>query len=404
MHFFVERLFSFRLRNLCLVDMAAYAESAASFKHRCEEVGFTSAEVHSLHDQNIKTFNNLAFAVCGQPGTIDETRFQALLAGAFTNPTFGTESFLRQLSYESITIAVAAIKQRVEPHTEGQVKRLPPQERDERMRQLAKRITGFTIHGDYEPGHCVVDYFTTMIEECAPKYLALSKCVSREQELQSMKADKRIVVIEDQQLQIKSKVSDASADLSTDLKVQNAFVRRGIAADQAGLMTYETHELIRHFFMQHLSRPAPPGFKAPDIGAILRADKELWMKAFEECKSNIKVGVDGKYPLDVAMLQLRTSPSVVFHLVPMPAGTAKGTKRARSTSSSPKRAGKHKQQAPKKTAKKKMQSKPAGNVKVPDALKGHSGLHFSIDQLARRITFTAIWLMKMSTWALGLQC
>ena len=253
------------------------------------------------------------------------TRFQALLAGAFTNPTFGAEFFLRQLSYESITIAVAEIKQRVEPHSEGQVKRLPPQERDERMKQLSKRITGFAVQGDYEPGHCVVDFFTTMLEEAAPKYLPLSKCISREQELQSLKADKRIVVLEDQQLQVKSRAPEASADLSTDLKVQNAFVRRGLAADQACIMSYETHEKIRHFFMQHLSRPAPPGFKSPDIGAVLRADKELWMKAFEQCKSDIKVGPDGKYPWGEALLSLHTSPSVVFHLLPMPTGSAAKT-------------------------------------------------------------------------------
>jgi hypothetical protein len=43
-----------------------------------------------------------------------------------------------------------------------------------------------------------------MIEEAAPKYLPLSKCVSREQELMSQRVDKRIVVLEDQKLQVKT--------------------------------------------------------------------------------------------------------------------------------------------------------------------------------------------------------
>lgn len=361
--------------------MAAYAESSASFRHRCAEVGLSQTETDALVDQGIKSFNNLAFSVCGQPGTIDDDRFRALLTGAYTSPSFGIESMLRQLSYEAITIAVAAIKQRTEPHAEGQLKRLPPQERDERMKQLSKRITGFAIQGDYEPGHCVADFFTTMLEEAAPKYLALSKCISREQELQSLKADKRIVVLEDQQLQIKSKAPDFSADLSTDLKVQNAFVRRGIAADQANLLSYETHEQIRHFFMQHLSRPAPPGFKAPDISAVLRADKELWMKAFEQCKSDIKVRPDGKFPLGEALLALRTTPSVVFHLLPMPAGVGSkphATKRKRSSSaSSAAKPSKPKASKKPQHATKKKQSPKQNNarVKVPDALKGHSGLN-----------------------------
>ena len=95
--------------------MAAYAESKASFKHRCLEVGLNEAQYDQLSDQSIQTFNTLAFSVCGQPGQIDDGRFRTLLDGAFQNVSLGLESMLRQLSYEAITISVAAIKQRVEP-------------------------------------------------------------------------------------------------------------------------------------------------------------------------------------------------------------------------------------------------------------------------------------------------
>ena len=184
--------------------MSAYAESRAKFKHRCMEVGLTEEQFDALKDQNIGTFNTLAFSICGQPGQIDDTRFRNLLDSSFTSVSLGLESMLHQLSYEAITISVAAIKQRVEPSVEGQIKRLPPQERDERMRRLSEKITGFSITGDYEPAHSVVDFFTTMIEESAPRYLALSKCVSREQELLCQRVDKRIVILEDQKLQVKN--------------------------------------------------------------------------------------------------------------------------------------------------------------------------------------------------------
>ena len=354
--------------------MSAYAESKASFKHRCSEIGLSPTEVQNLDDQNIKSFNNLAFAVCGQPGQLDAARFGQLMDGAFQNPTLGLESMVRQLCYEAITVAVAAIRQRVEPQQEGQLKKLPPQERDERIRKQAERITGFVIQGDYEPAHSVVDFFTTMLEECAPKYLPLSKCISREQELQTLKVDRRIVVLEDQQLQVKNKAPEASADLSTDLKVQNAFARRGLACEQAGILSYETHEKIRHAFMAHLGRQAPPHFKAPDISAVLRADKELWMKAFDKCKSNIRVDASGQYPLDKALLELYNAPEVVFHLLPTPGGPAK---RARSpdadaakpaAKAAPKAAS---PAAPKRPAKKTKQDR----VKVPEALKGFSGVN-----------------------------
>ena len=289
--------------------------------------------------------------------------------GAFNNPTLGLESTMRQLSYEAITVAVAAIRQRVEPQQEGQIKKLPPQERDERIKRQSEKITGFSIQGDYEPGHSVVDPFTTMLDECSAKYLPLSKCISREQELQTMKADKRIVVLEDQQLQIKNRAPEATADLSTGLKVKNAFVRRGLACEQAGLMTYETHERIRHVFMSHITRTPPPGFRAPDIAAVLRADRELWMKSFEVCKSNLRVGHDGQHPLDKAMLSLYNSAEVVFPLLPTP-GSAPA-KRARSPDTEPSKPAEPRAK-PKPNPKRK--TKPE-RVKVPEALKGFIGLN-----------------------------
>ena len=282
---------------------------------------------------------------------------------------------LRQLSYEAITISVAAIKQRVEPTVEGQVKRLPPQERDERMRQISDKITGFSITGDYEPAHSIVDFFTTMIEEGAPKYLALSKCVSREQELLSQRVDKRIVILEDQRLQVKNNAPDITADLSTDLKLQNAFIRRGIACEQANLMSYESHEKIRHAFMAHMTRDAPPGFKGPDMAAILRADRELWMRAFDRCKSNLKVNAQGEYPFDVAVMDLYTSPEVVFHLLPTPGNASR--KRSRSkTPPRPKQTKADKTLPPRNNPKGNGKTKKKGDrVLVPNSLKGYSGVN-----------------------------
>eukprot|EP00434_Breviolum_minutum_P026872 symbB.v1.2.023753.t1/scaffold2198.1/size86077/3 len=229
-----------------LLEMAAYAESGASFRHRLSEIGFTEGQINAFTVQQLSSFNAFAFAICGQPGHIDDARFNNLLDTLFpAGRILGLEANMRQLGYESKTIAVAANRQRVEPADEGQLKRLPPQERDERMRRQAARITGFSIQGELEPGHTVVDFFTTILEECTIRYLPLSRCISREQEISSLKVDKKIVVLESQQLHVKQKPIEMSVDLSNELKVQNAFIRRGLAAEQAGLLTYTVHEKDR---------------------------------------------------------------------------------------------------------------------------------------------------------------
>eukprot|EP00435_Cladocopium_sp_Y103_P008488 s675_g2.t1 len=125
-----------------------------------------------------------------------------------------------------------------------------------------------------------------------------------------------------------------------------------------------------------MTRSAPPGFRAPDIAAVLRADRELWMKAFEKCKSNIKVSADGHYPLDKALLELYNAPEVVFHLLPTPGSApAKRTRSPETEREVHQPKPKHKPEPKKPSGPRK--PKPAGNdrVKVPEALKGFSGVN-----------------------------
>ncbi len=255
--------------------MTSYADSRASFEHRAKEVQLRDEHVRALGTQDIGNFNQLAFAICSQPGQIDQARFQDLVDAVFpTGASLGVQAALRQLAYESITVAVAAIKQRIEVAEEGTTRRLPAQERDERLRRQRVRVSGIQIQGEYEPAHCVVDAFVTMLDECVLRILPLSKCVSRDQELAQSRSDKQVVTLENHQLHVKSKGANLEANLSNELRVHNAMIRRGLAMDQAGLMTFSVHDTIMRSFLSHATRPAPPGFLGPDIQAVLRADHD----------------------------------------------------------------------------------------------------------------------------------
>ena len=123
--------------------MASYADSSASFKHRAKEVRLTDRNLQALEHQDIQSFNSLAYAICAQPGTIDDGRFQQLMDSIFGDaPTIRAQSSLRQLGYEVLTVAVAAIKQRVEPADELRPRKLPAQEREERKRAQQSRLSG----------------------------------------------------------------------------------------------------------------------------------------------------------------------------------------------------------------------------------------------------------------------
>ena len=219
--------------------------------------------------------------------------------------------------------------------------------------------------GNYEPAHSVVDSFVAMLEESVLRVLPLSKCISREQELAMAKQDKQVVVLENHQLQVKAKSLENEASLSNELRVHNAMVRRGLAMDQAGLMNFAVHDKIMREFLGHLTRNQPAGFRGPDIQAVLRADQELWTRCADRCRAELRVRADGKLPLDEAALELHTSPSVIFHLLPLPGRVAK---RSRSKSAPKKKK--------EKKEKKERKSDPK-RTKLPENLKGFSGVNKS---------------------------
>ena len=78
------------------------------------------------------------------------------------------------------------------------------------------------ISGEYEPAHSLTEAFVTMLEESALKYVPASRCLSREQEIQSAKPDKKVVILEDHQLRVRTKGGELATDLSNEIRVRNA--------------------------------------------------------------------------------------------------------------------------------------------------------------------------------------
>ena len=355
--------------------MAAYADSTASFKSRALQIQLSKDHVNRLVGADIKNFNHLAFAVSAQPGQLDDAKFAEMLnviepRGA----TLGVQAALRQLAFESLTIAVAAIRQRVE-HPGETPRKLPAQELDERLGKLRRSITGFTIAGDLEPAHTVVNMYAQMLEEGALRIFPLSKCVSRELELNSIKSDRHVFTLEGQELQMKNKQPDLTSDLGNELKVQNAFIRRGLALELAGLGTFDMHEKVTRDFMMHLTRAVPPGFKGPTIESVLRADKELWMRIADECRSDLRENETGQMPVDVAMEKFYQSPAVTFHLLPLPyASSAPANKRKAETSSQDHVAASS-APPPKKFTKKGKKGGGKGRGNLPTGLHGYTGMN-----------------------------
>ena len=125
--------FSFFVCRLSSCCAAGYAESNASFRHRANLIQLTDDHNQALND--IRCFNHMGLSVNGQPGQLDPEKSFRILVDVVCprSASMRVQASLKQLAYEALTVAVAAIKQCVETLDESS-KKLPPQEKDQRLR------------------------------------------------------------------------------------------------------------------------------------------------------------------------------------------------------------------------------------------------------------------------------
>eukprot|EP00435_Cladocopium_sp_Y103_P004054 s4006_g1.t1 len=187
----------------------------------------------------------------------------------------------------------------------------------------------------------------------------------------SVKTDKQVVLLEGHQLQVKPKGVELSSDLGNELRVYQAMIRRGLALEMSNLATYSVHEKVMRKFMSHLNMQAPPGYKAVSIDAILRADRELWTRVADKVRSELRADKNGEMPVDKALEELCDSPSVAFHLLPLPTSAQASNANKRKTMDDddvPKKV----QPKPKAQPKRRTTGR-QGRTSLPAGLHGYTG-------------------------------
>ena len=94
--------------------------------------------------------------------------------------------------------------------------------------------------------------------------------------------------------------NDIVADVTSALRVSWALQRRGLAMEIAGLMTYESHGLIRAKLLDALTQEMPGEQCEPPTLDILRsADREIWKQMAKECAKGIRAATPrDPFPVD----------------------------------------------------------------------------------------------------------
>ena len=159
----------------------------------------------------------------------------------------------------------------------------------------------------YEPGDSLVDKAVAIYESDRLLYQEWSTCVSREHELATgLKKDTGLTFDASGALKLASKQHAAPCDTSSEMMVRYCLVRRGLALEQANVLSYENHDLLVEKLFQYRLQEPLPDFARVSMQQMQAADRKFFVLLAEVTRSGIKASAAGR-PCDKAFQSCLTS-------------------------------------------------------------------------------------------------
>ena len=346
----------------CRDPAMSVTDSEANFRARAQALGLENNLVEKFVSAGINSLAKFAFSSNYVPGAGEDTPFvDAIQTVLDRDASLGELATLRRLHHEAYAMSAAELKLSVERCDETGLKRLTQPERAERLKKQQTRLTGLRIVGRMEPADRLVDTAVSQYEENRLAYIELSKCICKEQEILagSSRDDKQMAVDSSGIVRLRNKESKVDADLSTDLLLRQAFMRRALAYDQANVLGFLLHDQwIERLFESRVDCP-PEGYAKISQQQVVNADRRLFVKLAELTRSGIQLTSAGR-PVDLVFEDAMNHPDVLHLLQPLP-----------STRTSEKRATEPKNDDPRKLFKGKSKGK-GKSIRMPQGLENGS--------------------------------
>ena len=300
--------------------MAGYIDSEAVFRQRCRGIGFDLAEVNKIFANHYGTMGRYAYSCSYVPGGSNDDAVAKVSGNDPTEPGF--IGLYRRLFYEAFTLVQADLKSKVERSSDDMpAKKLAVPERAARYRAQVIRLgSGINLRGDLECADSLIDECVSQFEENRLKYIKWERCLKRSLELDGVKRDTRIMPHSDLNLLRIGKVDVIEdTDLSSELAIKSALARRGLAYDQASLISFEKHrDWVDKLFYKRAADPLR-GHSKVTIEQLEVADRALFNRLAELCRDGIVPDGGGIRPLDTAIEKAMDEPDISHLLSQLPA-------------------------------------------------------------------------------------
>ena len=259
-----------------------------------------------------------------QKAPADE-QFEELGNKVYGTPTIGQLALLRKLHFEATTLMVASINEQVKSDSSdptGLAKRLPAAEKQSRLENPSRRLAGLRIVGELSPSHQLLDLTNAMVESGVLTWVAPSKCSKRDDEVQAnIKPVSSTLQIEQATLKVAQVPVATVADVGSELKLQWALQRRGIAMDQCRLLDWDYHEDWVQWLLQSIIKEVPSGFGSIKLEQVVRADKELWTLLAQQQTKSLKPSNNVPVLNEDFKKLTTTDPRVTMFVLPLPSSS-----------------------------------------------------------------------------------
>ena len=314
--------------------MTSILDSEAHFAKRAQEVGLSERGRETVSDAGYTTLGRLAFGV-GQPGVpVPEqefNRFATNLLGAMGS--MQDISSVRRLLFEAQTLVMAQLREQVSNPEMQMTRKLPPVEREAKMKQLKARLPGVLLEHQLEPSHALLNTVAQMWETRQLQYIEINKLTSREHEVLYSKSSKQLHIDSDKLLvKEETKVPDQTA--STELQVLEALKRRGVAFALVDTLSWNVHERYLQALFSHLRTEPPEGYVKTTLQQLLKADRQVFLTMIRQDVS-VRRQEDDTLAMDSAIMAALQSYEVGFHLMPLPKPKATDAKAQQANTGSP---------------------------------------------------------------------
>ena len=266
-------------------------------------------------------------------GQVDEAMFSERII----TPLFGVdgqpplerdprEASVRRLHVEAYTITVADLQRRAGRTSEDEKpKSMAQPERAARLMEVTA-ASGLLIQEVLEPSDVLIDKLTHMQEVTNRLlYIPLEEIGKRDDETRGIKKDSFWKTDSSGTLKLQEVGCDAGADISSDLKLYQTLVRRGIAFHMAHLLSTKVHDELKEWYIRELQRDAVPGYQKISLTQVLRVDQEIFRRLAELTRSGLATDMmTGDFVLDPLLPRVLLEPRIVAFMNPLPLGAKTG--------------------------------------------------------------------------------